>query len=272
MLDADAAFIVADILSDRAARSTTFGLRNELATSFWSAVKTGTSKDMRDNWCVGFSQRYTVGVWVANFDGRAMWDVSGVTGAAPVWRDLMDWLHRELPSRAPAPPEGLLQRTVAFAPAVEAPRAEWFVRGTETALVEAVAPQERAPKILYPAEGSIIALDPDIPPPLQRMDFRAQAGKGLRWRLDDVDMGPGDHDVPWAPVPGAHRLSLVGTGGGGGRRVAEVRFEVRGAGVAAGAVQPASTLSSSSGGSLPRSARGAGGADAAGEYSGESER
>jgi membrane carboxypeptidase/penicillin-binding protein PbpC len=54
VLDARASFIVGDILSDRAARSLTFGLRNELATSFWSAVKTGTSKDMRDNWCVGF--------------------------------------------------------------------------------------------------------------------------------------------------------------------------------------------------------------------------
>jgi len=269
VLDADAAFIVADILSDRAARSTTFGLRNELATSFWSAVKTGTSKDMRDNWCVGFSQHYTVGVWVGNFDGRAMWDVSGVTGAAPVWRDLMDWLHRALPNRAPAPPETLLQRTVAFAPAVEAPRLEWFVRGTETALVEALAPQERAPKILYPAEHSIIALDPDIPPLLQRMDFRAQAGKGLHWRLDDVDMGPGDRDFAWAPAAGAHRLALVD---GGGRRVAEVRFEVRGATAGAGPVQPASTLSSSSGGSLPTSTSAAGGAEPAGEYSGESER
>ena len=75
VLDQKAVFIVGDILSDRGARSVTFGLRNELATSFWSAVKTGTSKDMRDNWCVGWSNRYTVGVWVGNFDGRPMWDV-----------------------------------------------------------------------------------------------------------------------------------------------------------------------------------------------------
>ncbi|UUZ49903.1 hypothetical protein LP420_07110 [Massilia sp. B-10] len=55
------------MLSDRAARSVTFGLKNELATTFWSAVKTGTSKDMRDNWCVGYTDRYTVAVWVGNF-------------------------------------------------------------------------------------------------------------------------------------------------------------------------------------------------------------
>jgi len=263
VLDAGAVFIVADILADRAARSTTFGLRNELATSFWSAVKTGTSKDMRDNWCVGFSRRYTVGVWVGNFDGRSMWDVSGVTGAAPVWRDLMDYLHRDLPSLAPAAPPGLVQRTVAFAPAVEPPRTEWFVRGTETALVQALAPSERAPKILYPVEESVIALDPDIPPQRQRVAFRAQAGKGLQWRLDGKMLGPADQDLAWPPAGGAHRLALVD---GAGKRVAEVGFEVRGGGAATGAGQAASTLSSSSGGSLPMSSTGTG------VYSGESER
>ena len=60
-LDASAAFIVGDILSDGNARARTFGTDSVLATRFWSAVKTGTSKDMRDNWAVGWSQRYTVG-------------------------------------------------------------------------------------------------------------------------------------------------------------------------------------------------------------------
>ncbi|HLX38801.1 MAG TPA: transglycosylase domain-containing protein, partial [Candidatus Binataceae bacterium] len=47
----ETAYLVSDVLSDRASRSSTFGLENSLATPFWSAVKTGTSKDMRDNWC-----------------------------------------------------------------------------------------------------------------------------------------------------------------------------------------------------------------------------
>ncbi len=89
-----ASFIVTDILADRSARATTFGLENPLATRVWSAAKTGTSKDMRDNWCVGYTSRYTVGVWVGNFSGAPMHDVSGVTGAAPVWRDLVHFLHR----------------------------------------------------------------------------------------------------------------------------------------------------------------------------------
>ena len=94
ILSQDAAFIISDILADREARSSTFGLENSLATKFWSAVKTGTSKDMRDNWCIGYSSQYTVGVWVGNYSGQSMWNVSGVSGAAPVWSEVMNYLHR----------------------------------------------------------------------------------------------------------------------------------------------------------------------------------
>jgi len=82
-----ASHVIGDILSDRSARAATFGIDNPLATRVWSAAKTGTSKDMRDNWCIGYTSRYTVGVWVGNFSGAPMRDVSGVTGAAPVTPD-----------------------------------------------------------------------------------------------------------------------------------------------------------------------------------------
>lgn len=164
-LDAGAAFIIGDILSDRHARLPTFGLDSVLDTRFWSAVKTGTSKDMRDNWAVGYSQRYTVGVWVGNASGAPMHDVSGTSGAAPVWATLMRELHRHETSRAPSPPDGVVRQQVDFgsvsettrlntrgAPAlperrsgtaddegahdtertgIEAPRQEWFLAGTE---------------------------------------------------------------------------------------------------------------------------------------------
>ncbi|MGZ5199033.1 MAG: penicillin-binding protein 1C [Telluria sp.] len=225
LLDPRASFIVADILSDRGARSSTFGLSNELATGFWSAVKTGTSKDMRDNWCIGFSSRYTVGVWVGNFDGQSMWDVSGVSGAAPVWRDLMDYLHRDQPSRAPGPPAGVVRRTVAFSPAVEPPRIEWFMRGTETARVELVSPNARLPGIVYPVDGSILAVDPDIPEARERVLLQAQAGAGLFFRLDGEVVAPAAGDYPWRPRLGKHVLELVD---GAGTPTGAVRFEVRG--------------------------------------------
>jgi penicillin-binding protein 1C len=146
-----------------------------------------------------------------------------------------------------------------FAPAVEPERGEWFVRGTETALVEMLAPARRAPRIVYPAADSIIALDPDIPAPLQRMRFRAYGGSGLHWELDGTEAGPADQAATWAPVPGGHELKLVGDDG---RAVAAARFEVRGA---AAPGQLASTFSTSSGGSSDRSSGN-------GVNSGESER
>ncbi|MEN9890613.1 MAG: penicillin-binding protein [Pseudomonadota bacterium] len=79
-----AAWLVGDILSDNAARAITFGLDSPLVTRGFAAVKTGTSKDLPDNWCIGFSDRFTVGVWVGNAGGQPMHGVSGSEGAAPV--------------------------------------------------------------------------------------------------------------------------------------------------------------------------------------------
>ena len=132
VISAAAAYIVNNILSDREARVSTFGLESMLSTRFWTAVKTGTSKDMRDNWCVGFSDKYTVGVWAGNFSGASMWNVSGVQGAAPVWQEVMNFLHRKETSRAPEPPSGVTQMRVHFSHNKEV-RDEWFVSGTEPA-------------------------------------------------------------------------------------------------------------------------------------------
>ena len=185
----ETAFLLSHILADRESRSTIFGLENPLATRFWSAVKTGTSKEMRDNWCVGYSQRYTVGVWMGNFSGEPMRDVSGVTGAAPVWLEVMAWLHQAMPSLPPEPPSGVLARRVAFPREVEPERVEWFLQGTEPgAAVQALAGGH--PRILVPTSGTVIALDPDIPPAQQRIVFEAEKGGArLRWVLDGTDLG-----------------------------------------------------------------------------------
>ena len=230
---AAAAFVVADILSDRGARAVTFGLENPLATRVWSAVKTGTSKDMRDNWCVGFTSRFTVGVWVGNFSGEPMHDVSGVTGAAPIWRDLVHRLHRDTPSTPPAAPPGLLRTEVTFDPPVETARPEWFLRGTAMRTVRAAARDDEdpaaalAPRIRYPAPDTIIAIDPDIPSARQRVAFVASGDHpSLEWTVDGEPLGERGGRVLWAPVPGRHVVAL--TDGSGGA-ASSVTIEVRGA-------------------------------------------
>jgi penicillin-binding protein 1C len=214
VIDPDATFIVADILADRAARSVTFGLENPLATPFWSAVKTGTSKDMRDNWCIGFSQRYTVGVWVGNFDGRPMRSVSGVTGAAPVWLDLMQALNTQ-PGTPTAPSSGVVRQ-----------HGEWFIAGTAPTAGGAVRVAAAESRISYPGEGAILALDPDMPPAMQRVFFTATGGTEAEWRLDGARLGHADRPLAWAPVAGRHDLQLLA--GTGGRVLDSVQFQVRG--------------------------------------------
>ncbi len=95
--DPDACWLLADVLSDAGARVRTFGAGPALRLPFRVAVKTGTSSDYRDNWTVGYTPRYTVGVWAGNFDGTPMRGVSGVTGAAPIFRDIFSWLESRHP-------------------------------------------------------------------------------------------------------------------------------------------------------------------------------
>ncbi|WP_353234222.1 penicillin-binding protein 1C [Diaphorobacter ruginosibacter] len=258
-ISAGAAFIVGDMLSDANARVRTFGADSVLNTRFWSAVKTGTSKDMRDNWALGWSQRYTVGVWVGNASGAPMHDVSGTSGAAPIWAELMGWLHRNQRNRLPVAPVDVVKAKVRFGAQdiaggwLESPRDEWFLRGTEQPLfaidhVESAAAREHRPgaragqragretgfgaslpaRILSPVAGTIVALDPDIPPDRQRVRFiAADAPDGVRWIFNGKEMGRGAHWA-WLPWPGRYKVRLVDARG---LELDSTELEVRGAGV-----------------------------------------
>jgi penicillin-binding protein 1C len=205
------AWQLADMLADPAARAATFGLDSPLVTRGFAAVKTGTSKDLRDNWCIGFTDRYTVGVWVGNAGGQPMHGVSGTEGAAPVWRELVAALHEGRPSRPQPPPAGLV--------AVEG---EWFLAGTEP-----MGPARRSGAavatafgIVSPREGAVIVLDPDIPMAAQRLVFEGEAG---RWLLGGRELGRGAR-IAWLPRPGRHVVEHHSAAG-----VQRVQFEVRAA-------------------------------------------
>lgn len=99
--------LIVDMLSDSHARAAAFGVDSVLNLPFPVAVKTGTSSDYRDTWTVGFTTDYTVATWVGNFDGKPMQNISGVMGAAPLWNQIMLYLHgTEFPGNF-APPNEL---------------------------------------------------------------------------------------------------------------------------------------------------------------------
>jgi len=89
----EAAYLITNILKDPYARATEFGTDSVLRLPFPCAVKTGTSRNYRDNWTIGYTRDYTVGVWVGNFNGVPMQQVAGVSGAGPLFRRVMVMLH-----------------------------------------------------------------------------------------------------------------------------------------------------------------------------------
>ncbi len=83
---------IAHILSDSRNRARTFGISSILNTSIPLGVKTGTSTDFRDNWAISYSPNAIIGVWVGNSDGSSMGDVSGVSGAGPIWHQVAEYM------------------------------------------------------------------------------------------------------------------------------------------------------------------------------------
>ena len=220
VLDPGAVYIVNDILSDRVARSLSFGLENALATRYWSAAKTGTSKDMRDNWCVGFSRRYTVGVWVGNFDGAPMTNVSGVTGAAPIWLAVMNYLNANISETARALPKNVVR-------VGDSTQSELFLAGTETNGATLKPAATSRAQIVYPRDGEILSLDPDIPAENQRVRFEASPeNKKHSWSLINAKGGAAISKSWWQPQPGKFTLALLDASG---KQLDAIRFEVRGA-------------------------------------------
>lgn len=150
VLSRETCFILLDVLADVRARAATFGLRSPLRLPFRCAVKTGTSSNYRDNWCVGVTKEVTVAVWVGNYDGRAMLNLGGVDGAGPIFHRVMRAVYEgkdalfPLPG-FPEPPGSLVQvdvdgrtgRQPAAGVPAEYVRREWCVRSRKPGAAEA---------------------------------------------------------------------------------------------------------------------------------------
>jgi penicillin-binding protein 1C len=229
------AYIIMDIMSDNNARSPAFGLYSPLNMPFFCAVKTGTSKDYKDNWCIGFTDKYLVGVWVGNFDGSPMHQVSGITGAGPIFRDIMLFLHRHTESIKYPEPPGLSTCIIcAESGELAGPHctntiAEIFAQGTEPSVtcryhtcnkplqdysyLNAVLDNDRSPDneliICFPDDRDIFKIDPILRNEFQAITFQIKAScplKDVSWFVNDSNIGTvtKPYTISWPLIPGEH--------------------------------------------------------------------
>ncbi|GHO93165.1 hypothetical protein KSF_032130 [Reticulibacter mediterranei] len=136
-IGSDVAFMVSSMLSDKAARYHEFGPGNPLELDRPAAAKTGTTDNFADNWTIGYTPHLAVGVWVGNSNNEQMYDVTGITGAGPIWHDVMDYANQ----RYKLPPDDFVKPKNVHAGTVSAttglvPRpgettvTDWYIDGT----------------------------------------------------------------------------------------------------------------------------------------------
>jgi penicillin-binding protein 1C len=252
-------WLLADMLSDPAARSAQFGTGGPLRLPFRCAVKTGTSSDFRDNWCVGFTPQFTVGVWVGNFDGSPMQGVSGASGAAPVFHRIMAHLHERTPPVWPEKPATILTARIdsrtGRLPAPGTPahwqRDEFFTSPPPPARHDDIAADGRAvldeslwgawfrsaandrataftlaapaisaPRILSPKDGTLWRLDPELPGGGDTLLLQCElSANDARWSSDTLAIQNNTARL----TPGEHRLRLTDARTGG---ISEVTLRV----------------------------------------------
>jgi penicillin-binding protein 1C len=228
VFSAEAAYIINTILSDPDARAIGFGWETPLETPFWTAVKTGTSKDYRDNWCLGFSEHYTVGVWAGNFNAEAMKKVSGVSGVGPSWYEIMSILHNQERSLPPAQPTNVIAKNVR-PQWVSHLHKEYFIRGTEPnhEVIEP-APDKRI-QFVFPAEGSVLVKDPHLDQKnialFVRFKGRVPEKSQLRWDGKILGEAVSPYKI-LQPSSGDHELAVSSSEG---KVLSKVRFTIRGA-------------------------------------------
>lgn len=226
-ISAQAAFMTTNILADNAARSPAFGLNSPLNLPFSFAAKTGTSKDYRDNIAAGYNKRFTAAVWTGNFDGEPMRKVSGITGAAPLLKDIFMFLEEQYP-------QAQTQKNTSFdkpqtITVAEVCAQSGFLAGKNCPLkITEVFPLGKLPKpcdlskarhggieqesgaeagIIFPADGDIFKADPAVPQGSQQLLFKA--GAQGKWFLNGSEYNCSPQKCFWPITVGKFNLKLV---------------------------------------------------------------
>ncbi len=139
------AFIISDILADNDARLIDFGPNSALKIpNQVVSVKTGTTNDFRDNWTIGYTPSYVVAAWVGNNDNSPMSSLaSGITGAAPIWHNIMVHILKDKPQQPMTRPPNVIQKKICAISGLLPQdkdtcqtRFEYFIKGTEPTRID----------------------------------------------------------------------------------------------------------------------------------------
>lgn len=216
VFDEKTAYLITDILKDNQARSPAFGLNSSLALPFEMAAKTGTSKDYKDNFALGYTPRWTVGVWVGNFDASSMQQVSGVTGAGPILHDVALAMQQSYPSRGFTQPQGIKQAALCnetgllAGPKCTHTHEEVFDENFLPSTCNGVHRKASHPvQITSPYAEDVFFIDPSAPRSMQQLKLVAACGLSVcQWQLDGNTL-PGTSCQTWWPLQGGkHTLSV----------------------------------------------------------------
>jgi penicillin-binding protein 1C len=251
---------IADVMSDNSARTLAFGMNSALRFDYPVACKTGTSTDFRDNWTIGFTPEFSVGVWVGNFDGSPMREVSGVTGAGPILHAVFDYLHASRGTSWYRTPAGIVERNVHpltgklladsdprgvrekflpdRLPAVESPGdydaagniqlgpeyADWFNSAENGVRDRAILASTNGElRITSPLPGSVYVVDPDVPS-TRRIPLVANGGTQMKWESESLTCRS-EHGADFAlAAEGEHRIVVTDLASG---RHAETWIRIR---------------------------------------------
>lgn len=221
------------ILADKEIRRRVFGARNFLDFPFAVAAKTGTSKDYRDSWTIGFTEEYIVAVWVGNFNGEKTANISGAFGAGRIFQSVMRHLYKDK-KHSFKYPKDFEERTycrLSGSPAGEncltyrelLPKSdvdqEICKLDHRRNFSELSLSHESVPSILSPAEGETYLIDSTLPSKLQRIPIRilypgeGEAGE-YSYEIDEQGRKTfvGDLEATVSLRKGQHRFSLYRNG------------------------------------------------------------